>query len=208
MFLQLTLCDLHTSVPTLRQVHKNELYSAQVTSRAVHGPPMGRCTPTHLLPARPVAHHEHSSLCAASNYCAMPSENQHGLAVSQSEQIQQLERPRVTWDKNIVTVSRSPSSPNQATNVVCASFPAHKHTHPIPARGSSAIRLSEPYAPASSRSRSFATRTGKYAPPRWGLQGPVTPHVFARRRKLCLARTHSCHHHGCFWVQQQSGRSY
>lgn len=32
-------------------------------------------------------------------YCAMPPGNQHGHAVSQSEQNQQLERPRVTWHR-------------------------------------------------------------------------------------------------------------
>lgn len=34
MFLQLTLCDLHISVPTLRQVHENELWSVEATHTA------------------------------------------------------------------------------------------------------------------------------------------------------------------------------
>lgn len=54
-------------------------------------------------------------------------------------------------------------------------------THP---QGSSVVRLSE-----TSMSRPAATRTGKYAPPRWPCQPGNTACV-------CTARTHSCHHHG------------
>ena len=72
--------------------------------------------------------------------------------------------------------------------------PAHLATSTRP-RGSSAVRLSEPQAPAFSRSWVLVARTGKYAP-RDGPASPVTPHVFARRRQLFPARTHFCHHHG------------
>lgn len=166
-----------------------------------YGPPLGHHpgadtrTPTvHHPPARPIAHHEHNSLCAASRVCAMPSGTQHELAVSPSKQKSTTRGPACDVGQNIAT------SPKQAASVVPADFSlsfslVHKYTNP---QDSSAVRLSEPCAPASSRSWSLATRTAKYSPPPPGDEPcqPVTPHVFARRLKLFAPRTRSCHHHG------------
>lgn len=46
MFLQLTLCDLHISVPTFRQAHKDELCSAQAIPWATRGPLRARRPPS------------------------------------------------------------------------------------------------------------------------------------------------------------------
>lgn len=80
MFLQLTLCDLHISVPTFRK-------KCTRTNSALRGPPTGPllACPSHP-PTAPVAHGERSSLCAASNDCAIPSGNQHEHVVSPSRQ--------------------------------------------------------------------------------------------------------------------------
>lgn len=76
--------------------------------------------------------------------------------------------------QNIVTTPAFPfpTSPKQATNIVFF-FTLLPYTQAYTPtglfrQGSSAIRLSEPCAPASSRSRSHAARTGKYAHPAMG----------------------------------------
>lgn len=176
---------------------KDELCPAHAIPWTAHGPLRAHRPPTLAPLSLTTKLNEHSSLCAASKNCAIPSGNQHGPAVSSSRQ-NPISRGMLACDvaQNIVAIHPSPSLPRPNRRPALSSWPcsllhkAYTSHRALPAFGfrNPAHRC----LPDHGRTLRAQAST---RPPRWALPTGNTACVCTAAQAL-PARTLSCHHHG------------